>query len=105
MTVTTEQLADFCAAIDAKRQAHFVRMAHFDEMRLAPTIAEVGRTYARIMVSENSIRSVFCFVRLDDGSILKAASLYKPANGVRGNIANGAADVGPSGAVYLRQAR
>ena len=49
-----------------------------------------GRKYARIIRNTNSGplgQSVFCFVRLSDGAILKAASWKAPAlNYVRGYI-------------------
>ena len=46
---------------------------------------EIGRKYARIIQSPvlGSGRSVYCFIRLDDGAIFKAASWKTPAKGVR----------------------
>ena len=101
MTVTTEQLAAFCAAVDAKRADYFG--AKSVPSQQCPTEFEVGKLNARIVKVEfGNQRSVFCFVRLEDGAILKAAGWKAPAKGVRGNIANGAADVGPYGAAYAR---
>lgn len=105
MTVTTEQLAAFCAAVDAKRKAYFIAQGYDSQVpHMDPTTFEMGAKNARIVVSEykGTHRSAFCFVRLEDGAILKTAGWKAPAKGVRGNIANGAADVGPYGAAYAR---
>jgi len=48
---------------------------------------EYGRKYARIVqadpASSYAQRSVYCFVRIEDGAILKSASWKSPAKGVR----------------------
>ena len=44
---------------------------------------EVGRKYVRIVVNAHGQRSVYCFIRLEDGAILKADSWKRPAKGVR----------------------
>lgn len=50
--------------------------------------------------------SVYCFIRAEDGAILKAASWKAPAKGVRGSIFDAnyswGKGVGPYGASYLR---
>lgn len=52
--------------------------------------AEMGRVNARIVMTPvyngvpfKSSRSVYCFIRLADGAILKSASWKAPAKGVR----------------------
>lgn len=48
-------------------------------------------------------RSAYCFVRMDDGAIFKAASWSKPAKHPRGSIyATEITGVTPFGAAYLR---
>ena len=44
---------------------------------------EIGRKYVRIVKTTHHQRSVYCFVRIDDGAILMAASWKTPAKGVR----------------------
>ena len=65
-----------------------------------------GRTYDRIWAAPifNGApallhRSIYCFVRRNDGAILKAASWQAPAKGVRSTVEraiNGADPVGPT---------
>jgi len=63
--------------------------------------ADYGSKYCKITISS----SVFCFIDLSNGDILKAASLYRPAKHARGNVfANdlGCSAVTEYGAVSLR---
>lgn len=49
--------------------------------------------------------SVYCFVQIDNGDVLKSASFAKPAKTARGNIFapdNGLSRMGPYGAAYNR---
>lgn len=105
MAVTTEQLAAFAAAVDEKRLDYFAAQGYKTAIEVhVPTEVQQGRTYARIVTRErgtpHGMGSAFCFVRLADGAIMKAAGWKAPAKGNRGNIANGAADVTAYGAVY-----
>jgi hypothetical protein len=56
--------------------------------------AEYGKKYARIVVHTNGSKSVYCFIDLNNGDILKANSYKTPAKGKRGNIFNADCDVG-----------
>lgn len=91
--ITDTQLQDFCDAVQTKQTGNF-----------APKIIfERGRKNARIICdSGHEHRHVFCFVDLDNGNILKAAGWKAPARHARGNIANGAKDVGQFGPAYLK---
>lgn len=90
---TDAQLAAFCAA------AQKVTDAADRDIKLT---YERGNKYARIVEEMGSQRSVFCFIDLSNGDILKAASWKTPAKHARGNIINGASEVGPYGPKYLR---
>jgi hypothetical protein len=92
-------LTAFCAAVDAVRE-HYHAANGFSMDRGTVTFTR-GAKNARIVLKDSQT-SVHCFVDLANGNILKSASWAKPANGVRGNIINGAAQVGPHGAAYLR---
>lgn len=63
----------------------------------------MGRRYARIVKTDVGSRSVYCFVDITTGGILKAASWKAPAKGVRGSIYaedHGSSAVTAYGAVY-----
>lgn len=102
MTVTTEQLNAFCAAVDVKVAAYYVTAGYTFEPEI--TRVEMGKKYARIVQHKKGekLGSAFCFVELSTGDIFKPAGYKAPAKHARGNIANGAADVGPYGPAYLR---
>jgi hypothetical protein len=100
--VDDQALADFCAAVDAMRAPAFADMPESLRPYAKPLRFERGVKFARIVKNDGCQESVFCFVRLDDGAILKAAGWKAPAKHARGNIANGAADVGVYGPAYLR---
>lgn len=91
----------FVAATQAKINADF---AH-NYSRVTPPVltVEAGQKNAKI-VKTDSQRSVFCFVRIADGAILKAASWKAPAKHARGSIfVNAGQDaVTTFGANYLR---
>lgn len=66
------------------------------------SIDKGGRKYARIVVDDGQ-RSVYCFVEVKTGNILKAAGWQKPSPIVRGNINDadgGLSAITPYGAVY-----
>jgi hypothetical protein len=81
MTTTAAQLDAFAALLGEQAQGY------------AFTV-EVGKKNARIVqspifngVPQEGSRSVYCFVRLEDGAILKAASWSATAKGVRAWLA------------------
>ena len=94
-------LEAFCAAVDAVREHWFALQGYtFDR---GGVTFQRGKKNARIVLTEEGQgRSVHCFVDLATGNILKSASWQTPAKGARGNIINGAAQVGPHGAQYRR---
>lgn len=70
-------------------------------------ISEKGRKYVKVIrtgIEDGSTRrSVYCFVEMSTGNILKAESWKRPAKGVRGNIFNQRENaVTPWGAIYFR---
>ena len=44
---------------------------------------EKGRKYIKVIADQYGQRSVYCFIRIEDGAILMAASWKAPAKGVR----------------------
>ncbi len=94
-------LAAFCEAVRCKREVYWKAAGYTFAANSGPVWFERGSRNARI-VTEQGQRSVFCFVDLDNGNILKAAGWKAPAKGSRGNIVNGASQVGEHGAAYLR---
>jgi hypothetical protein len=71
----TNQINAFASALNAKFGADYT------------FTVEMGRKNARIVQqdprSSYPQRMVYCFVRIEDGAILKAASWKAPAKGVR----------------------
>lgn len=64
---------------------------------------DAGRKYHRIVRTEGSGRSVYCFIDISTGDVLKAAGWKAPAKGVRGSIYSSdiiGYGVTPYGAVY-----
>lgn len=70
--------------------------------------AKIGKKYAKIVkrdIFNGAVReggSAYCFVEMETGNILKAASWAAPAKGVRGNIATGLKGLTPYGAIYFK---
>lgn len=56
--------------------------------------AEYGVKQVRIVIRDQTSRSVYCFIDLSNGDILKAAGYKAPAKGKRGSIWNDDCDVG-----------
>lgn len=46
----------------------------------------IGKKNARIVRKDMSSKSVYCFVRIADGALLKASGWRAPAEGVRGSV-------------------
>lgn len=104
--VTDPDLAEWVGKVHAMRETH--RLAKFPNLDPESLTIEKGRKYARIVVNREGNRgpgqSVYCFVQLDNGDILKSATWKAPAKYTRGNIfaADPLAGVGEYGADYLR---
>lgn len=65
----------------------------------APPVFTVnfGRKFARVMKDDSS---VYCFIDIATGALLKADSLTAPAKGIRGSIFNPNCDVGTVADVF-----
>lgn len=102
-------IPEFNAALDAFVATTQAKIAA-DYAATSPTLgvptltAERGQKYVKIVRDDRGSRSVFCFVRIADGAILKAASWSAPAKHARGSIyvKAGQNAVTVYGAVYLR---
>lgn len=92
-------LANFLSASQGMIDAYFA--ANYKNLIPAKLSHKVGIKYVKI-VREGS---VYCFVDLSNGDVLKAASWAAPAKGKRSNIFDadsGLSGVGPHGAKYLK---
>ncbi len=67
---------------------------HYPSSTVPTFSAEYGPKNVRIVISDRSSRSVYCFVDIESGDILKSASWKAPAKGKRGSIWNDECDVG-----------
>lgn len=82
----TAKLAAFVAAAQAMVSAYYA--AHSPNQGQALTV-EMGKRYAKVVTATTGAgcgRSVYCFVDMTNGDILKAASWKAPAKGARGSI-------------------
>jgi hypothetical protein len=95
---------EFEAALSAFVEATQARL-RLDLHARAPVLTvQRGSKNVKIVRNEAGYRSVFCFVRIADGAVLKAAGWAQPAKGVRGSIyVNAGQDaVTVYGAIYFR---
>lgn len=96
-------LLRFVAGVQARKEADYA--ANFGNLTAPIYKLTFGPRYAKV-VEDRGIggRSVFCFVRIADGAILKAEGWSKPAKHARGSIFvnEGRDAVSLYGAHYLR---
>ena len=79
-------LKDFLAALDAAGAKVNATMTSFPEGYHKPFTVEAGSKFLRIVSTAGGSRSVHCFVRKEDGAVLKPAGWKAPAKGERANI-------------------
>lgn len=81
-----------------------VNVAYASPHREPPKLlVEYGKRYAKVVKTEPHTRSVYGFIDIATGDVLKAASWAAPAKHVRGNVtAHANTCAGPYGIVYLR---
>ena len=80
-----QALAAFITNITEAKEAD--RAKNFSTLERTIYTAQRGRKNIRIVTDEHKpSASVFCFVRIDDGAVLKAAGWKAPAKGQRGTI-------------------
>lgn len=95
-------ITDFCAKLEEYHTEALTKKFGSEFVsQFSPAIhAEIGRKYARIVKRERnrdgvpSGGSVYCFIDLSNGDILKAAGWAAPAKGARGSILNSDFDIG-----------
>lgn len=90
-------LADFVRAASSLRTARGINQPELTTERGSKNVRIISESYGQ--------RSVYCFVEIATGNILKAASWKAPAKGVRGSIYAedcGLKAITEYGAVYAR---
>ena len=79
----------------------------FEYVQRPKVVYTKGRKYIKVIREESGQgQSVHCFVNIQTGDVLKAASWKAPAKHARGNIFNddnGLNCMGPYGAAYLNK--
>jgi hypothetical protein len=100
--ITEQQIADFAAACEAMRADYHAKVG--DTVNSNHIGYTIGRKYARLTSpnGSNPDGSTWAFVDMTTGDIFKPASWSAPAKHARGNIRDGARDMGPHGPAYLR---
>src|SRR3569832_426211 len=85
-------IQELCKRAEAATLAEITRMNDGDEAKALSIhgritfMVERGSKYARIVKDGPTTHSVYCFVELATGNILKPAGYKAPAKGVRGNV-------------------
>ena len=74
----TQQISAFVDALNAKFGADYAFSVEMG--RKNARIVQTPITHGKVVCNS---RSVYCFVRIEDGAILKSASWKTPAKGVR----------------------
>lgn len=98
-------LDNFCVAAAVKINEHYKK--HYPTLEVPHLSYEFGtktQKYVRIVQEDIGQRSVYCFVQVDNGDVLKAAGWKAPAKHARSNIYAddcGVSGVTTYGAVYL----
>lgn len=89
------RIEEFCTRLEDLHRDYHGSTNHLFEARFIP---QYGPKRAKIVKKEKSERSgsVYCFIDLLNGDILKAATWQAPAAGKRGSIWNDDCDVGPA---------
>lgn len=82
--VTKAQLDTFCTQVQAFVDDYMSK--NFPRNPRKVISVEPGRKYARLVATDESQRSSYCFVDMTNGDILKCESWKKPAKHARGNI-------------------
>jgi hypothetical protein len=95
-------IGDFVSRAQAVVDEH--RNRNYPSLDRTVLSVEPGKKYARIVADDSVSRSVYCFINMENGDILKAASWKAPAKHSRGNIydPNPTAGINPYGANYMR---
>lgn len=87
MSVIPEQISDYVKEVAAAKAKEWA-MYKFDMTKVPTFDVEMGKRFAKIVVTSWGQKSVHCFVEISTGDLYKAATWSAPAKGVRGNIAN-----------------
>ncbi len=109
-TKTAAALASFVATAQDIVDAYFAK--HCPVLKASKLSVQPGRRYAKIVTTRTNqdgsadvmSRSVYCFVDLTNGDVLKAETWRKPAKHARANIFAsdfGASGINEHGANYL----
>ncbi len=78
-------ILDYVKEIEAAKTIEWERNK-FDMTKVPTYGIEMGKRFAKIVVTSWGQKSVHCFVEIATGDIYKAATWSAPAKGVRGNI-------------------
>lgn len=100
--VSATDLDKLTASIQGIINAYWTKMGYTHSA--PPTIeVGVGQRYAKLIIVGPAERSVYGFVDLSNGDLLKAASWKAPAKHARGNLfsATPLAGCGPHGMAYI----
>src|SRR4051794_7556348 len=100
--VTDADLAAFTVKVQGIIDAYWTKM-NYTHSKPDQVSFTIGPKYARIVLTNTAQRSVYGFVDLSNGNLLKAASWASPAKHARGNLfsATPLAGCTPHGMAYI----
>ncbi len=78
-------LERFVNNVNEFRRAHFAKWFSVTTPAMVK-VMEGGKVYIRVVSEEVGSRSVYCFIEVATGDILKADSWKRPAKGRRGSV-------------------
>ena len=96
--IMKEMVTDFVAKLQVKLTEYYTKK--FPTLTEGKLEVKFGRRYAKLSTQS----SVYCFVDMTSGDVLKAATWRAPAKHARGNLFapdGGMGCMGPYGAAYM----
>lgn len=107
MNVTAEIKAAINLFVERVQAMYDAKYAATYALLMSPRIeVEYGNKFAKVTTTQRDDRrgdgqkSVYCFIDLSNGDLLKAEGWKKPAKGKRGSILNENSDVGTVATVH-----
>lgn len=97
------KLATFIMSVQKNQNEYYT--SNYKTINPPVIYVDYGSRYVKVVSDNGTQTSVFCFIDIKNGDVLKAASWKQPAKHARGNIFkddNGLSGVTIYGGVYLR---
>lgn len=100
--ITNEQIESFRIKMHEANEAHYAELESKIPGYYGGITVSIGKKNAKYILETSGSKTVVCFVELETGNILKAASWNTPAKGARGHIDTTAPQCAGSHWLYKR---